>query len=721
MKVQLLTKKKTRAFALLGLLLIISMVVTSTVEGQALNDGEVTETIAVASDEFEDTVGDGVDAGTQEQEGTPTPDPSDVPGENEGAGEEGGGEDEPTPTDTPTEEPTDDGTGGEDESEGDESEGDQSEGDESEGDESESDESEGDESEGDESEGDESEGDESEGDESEDDESEGDELEGDQSEGDQSEGDESEGDQSEGDQSEGDESEGDESEGDESEGNESEEEVVQLSISVEPLTYDDVLDVVSFEVTIKNTGSVDAADIIVNVSTSPALEDGLVSPPEFNFGVIGCEEGSNVQSQLVMVSSPWSDGNTSLTLKASITGEGLSAEGTANKLEEKASEEGSPAVSLGVETQQEDRGSGVDVKVTCAMNGGTLKHKWTVENNYWLTKIRFKWSSSSGESHNSWITVTAGNSNTFYTNASAQTMTISYQTKGLFGWSSTKAITKSHEACDAVDLSLSIIDVDTTCFGVDVTVRVSNPSQYINATNIVIGLNITHGSQYISSPTSMSQSIASIAKSGSSEVTFSVVTDQDWIGASSSDWIGFTAAITSADQSDPSSGNNSDNDKAYNPGNCLPNLHISLTITDSDMCGEIDFSVSVSNSGQTSAVNVQVTNSITAHSSYVDNINPYVLNFGNIDAGSTATLTGTIITSDDWMKQTSHTHFTIKSEVSNEEANPSENVGKSSSKQVTNPGNCGPILDLWIVFTSSNLCGNIDFDVKVKNNGAYSG
>jgi Tol biopolymer transport system component len=90
-------KKRLSTFALLGLFMIFSMLVTSTVEAQTLGDGQITETLAIASPDFTDTVGDGLPLTTQES--SPTPDDgTEMPG-----GEE-------TPTDTPTGESTGDPT-----------------------------------------------------------------------------------------------------------------------------------------------------------------------------------------------------------------------------------------------------------------------------------------------------------------------------------------------------------------------------------------------------------------------------------------------------------------------------------------------------------------------------------------------------------------------------------------------------------------------------------
>ncbi len=70
-------KKKISTFALLGLFMIFSMLMTSTVEAQNLGDGQITETIAVASPNFTDTVGDGV---TPTDESTPSSTPTDSSG-----------------------------------------------------------------------------------------------------------------------------------------------------------------------------------------------------------------------------------------------------------------------------------------------------------------------------------------------------------------------------------------------------------------------------------------------------------------------------------------------------------------------------------------------------------------------------------------------------------------------------------------------------------------
>jgi hypothetical protein len=86
-------KKRLSTFALLGLFMIFSMLVTSTVEAQTLGEGQVTETLAIASPNFEDTVGDGLPLITQEASPTPV-EGTDVPGGDE------------TPTDTPTGEST---------------------------------------------------------------------------------------------------------------------------------------------------------------------------------------------------------------------------------------------------------------------------------------------------------------------------------------------------------------------------------------------------------------------------------------------------------------------------------------------------------------------------------------------------------------------------------------------------------------------------------------
>ncbi|MCB2202583.1 hypothetical protein KQH56_01110 [bacterium] len=82
-------------FALLGLFMIFSMLVTSTVEAQTLGEGQVTETLAIASPDFTDTVGDGLPS--QTEEASPTPN---------GGTELPGGEE--TPTNMPTEDSTED-------------------------------------------------------------------------------------------------------------------------------------------------------------------------------------------------------------------------------------------------------------------------------------------------------------------------------------------------------------------------------------------------------------------------------------------------------------------------------------------------------------------------------------------------------------------------------------------------------------------------------------
>ena len=72
-------KKKISTFSLLGLFMIFSMLMTSTVEAQALGDGQITETIAVASPDFKDTVSDGV---VLMDENTPlSPESTDVSGQ----------------------------------------------------------------------------------------------------------------------------------------------------------------------------------------------------------------------------------------------------------------------------------------------------------------------------------------------------------------------------------------------------------------------------------------------------------------------------------------------------------------------------------------------------------------------------------------------------------------------------------------------------------------
>lgn len=75
---QVKNKKKISTFALFGLFMIFSMLMTSTVEAQTLVAGQTTETIAIASPEFTDTVGDGV---TPTDESTPSSTPTNTSGQ----------------------------------------------------------------------------------------------------------------------------------------------------------------------------------------------------------------------------------------------------------------------------------------------------------------------------------------------------------------------------------------------------------------------------------------------------------------------------------------------------------------------------------------------------------------------------------------------------------------------------------------------------------------
>ncbi len=359
--------------------------------------------------------------------------------------------------------------------------------------------------------------------------------------------------------------------------------ILDIAVNAHDYNYD--ADSVSFEVTVMNLGSTNSGAVAVNITTSPEMEEELVQPGSLFFDNISYEEGSNSKTQWVTIASPWANGITSLTLKAFIGGVesdpgfGKYAEASA-KFPQEIQVAPLTLERSGNRGQEEPR---IQVDVTCSMHGGSLRHKWIVKN-IMSTKIHFKWFSTSGEFDGSWISLNPGNTSTFYTNSAEQTITVSYQYLYYdsviyysWVWSSTILEYKLSQACDSNDLSLSITDVKTSCLGVEATVRISNPNQFVNATNISVKLEIEDGSEYISDTMPLAYTFASIPKSGYSEHIFTFDTNSDWISATIYDSIKFSISIINADQIDPNSENDYVNKQFFNPGDCLtaPTLNVS--------------------------------------------------------------------------------------------------------------------------------------------------
>ena len=213
------------------------------------------------------------------------------------------------------------------------------------------------------------------------------------------------------------------------------------------------------------------------------------------------------------------------------------------------------------------------IDVECVMKHGVMKHKWTIHNpnNF---SIWYKWSSTSGESDDAFKMLLANSychdcdTGTFYTDFSAQTLTVYY--KKFAG--EVKSFTVNAEACDLVDLDIEITGGGESCEDFDFNIRVTNTAAHLTATNVDVTISVTDGAVYIDgfagNPLA-TQSIGNLGPGQFVDIPLSIDTINSlWMPAAAGTTIEFEVAAASDQDNSSKSGS------AVHPGSCALNPEI---------------------------------------------------------------------------------------------------------------------------------------------------